>query len=839
MGPKLDPNRYDPVDVVIATSNKRTDLLFERSLRSVYEQKDVNPMVIYIVDDNEKQNPNDEYSTEYYNIKFRVKKFRKEFFKDRFPDGEVPIWYFHTVVLPNKRTHGNSGTGAWNTAIYRLEKYGKEKYVAILDDDDEWKDDYLRRCLDMTKIDEENRNKKVVLAVVSGIRRMGDEEEPVMIANKNNFNIDSFFIGNPGFYGSNIFVRLREFLTVGAFDESLSSATDRDLAIRLLELNDMHNENFDYRKESYYNYRTPEIRFIEEPLVNHFTSGNDRVTSDPKKKKDGLDRFYRKYIHRMDEEIKDKSLERAKKLFNYDYGEGPHHPEETENSIDPNTKSLNLLIGVISNSSNNLRELFKSFLELPHKELLEDYRIVVLENTDEEYKIRPIINYFKDEKGLNIELIDINLQTKIIKDFPFKDLYENEDIKKKSISYSRSLLQYILHKKCDEFFPKNAVTWIIDDDSNFDNLIYKGNGDISTKYHDHFSMISHFKENEHMDAILGTVTDAPSLPFLSTLRTQMLDLYFNLKWFENQDPKQAFHNRTNLPFMVNNRDFYYDLSSEYYEHLESPFWWTPIGENVDTIYRAFSLFLDEIALFSKGVNIFRPLVLMNPWGVENGESIFRDGNTIVFDIEMLKVPNLVMEINNGGKKIVPRRSDFNWAIINKKVFEKKIVEVNLPLRHHRRLQGTNINYDYTKIQKDLYGMVFYRCLNQILDKGITNIDDKIYRDARISFEKQYKKYIINFKINLLRSEFLLEMATHVLSNEKNWWFSNKYRPNLNDKIEKAKASLNTLAYEISKRKLQNFIDKIEKDWNLIEEQDFKNFIDIINNRVIKEVEEKL
>ena len=51
----MSSDRYDPVVVVIATSNKRTDLLLERSLRSVYEQKDVNPIDIYIIDDNDKQ----------------------------------------------------------------------------------------------------------------------------------------------------------------------------------------------------------------------------------------------------------------------------------------------------------------------------------------------------------------------------------------------------------------------------------------------------------------------------------------------------------------------------------------------------------------------------------------------------------------------------------------------------------------------------------------------------------------------------------------------------------------------------------------------------------------
>ncbi|KKL96374.1 hypothetical protein LCGC14_1845100, partial [marine sediment metagenome] len=90
---------------------KRTDLLIKRSLRSVYQQRDVNPKEIFIIDDNIKKEKSDEYSPEYHNIKWRVKNFRKEFLKKNFSDGVVPEWYFHTKVLPNKRTPGNSGTG--------------------------------------------------------------------------------------------------------------------------------------------------------------------------------------------------------------------------------------------------------------------------------------------------------------------------------------------------------------------------------------------------------------------------------------------------------------------------------------------------------------------------------------------------------------------------------------------------------------------------------------------------------------------------------------------------------------------------------------------------------
>ena len=794
---------------------KRTDLLIERSLLSIYQQKDVNPKEIFIIDDNIKKESSDEYSTEYHNIRWRVLNFRKEFLKKKLNDGVVPEWYFHTTVLPNKRTQGNSGTGAWNTALYQSIRYGKNSYIAILDDDDEWNELYLKKCLDETKIEKKETSKEFVLAVITCINRREKERNILLRINEKDFKINNFYIGNPGFQGSNIFIRLREFLKIGCFDESLKSTTDRDVAIRLIELKN--------------SLKYPKFKFIAESLVIHHAENDNRITTIHENKKMGLDLFYRKYIHLMADDVKKLSLQRAKDLFNYNYVETEYKPKKFFKSNEYKGQPFNLIIGIISSELKTLKEFLKSFDNISNKKLLIDYRIIILENTDNEYEIRPIISYFIKKKGIKIELIEIEQQEIICKKYPFHCFFEEEKINRKSIAFSRSLLQWIVSNRCIEIFSNNCVAWIIDDDNMFNNLSFdEVDGKTMIHNQDYLSLISYFKYNNKIDAILGTVTDAPPLPFLSSLRTQILDLVFNLKWFLSQNPEKIFDRNIyhNLSFIENNRDFYYDLSNEYYEHLECPFWWYPIEKVCKNNYQAFKAFLKDISLISKGTNVFRPIILKNhSWGAIIGESIYRGGNTILYDLEMLKIPNIIANISKGNKKLLHRRSDFNWAIINKYIFNKKIYEITIPLRHHRRLQTSTIITNQEKLSRDLIGMVFYRTLEEFLKKRFEKNKEKVFNDIVNLFRKKYRDYVNRLKINITRTEFLLKTAINILENKKFWWYKNEYRPNLNDNIQKALYSLKTLSYEIGKRKMQEYIKSISKDGYLINNE---IYIDVIN-----------
>ena len=804
----------DPIIVVIATSNKRTDLLLNRSLRSVFSQKNVNPYSIFIVDDNDKLQETDQYSTEYKNIKMRVKQFRDDFFKDIFKDGKIPENHFHTTVIPNTRTHGNSGTGAWNTAIYRSIIFGRDKFIAILDDDDEWENDYLRKCLDVIN----RADIETVIGVVSGIKRMEIDRQIDLIPDEDNYTIESFFNGNPGFQGSNIFLRLREFLDIGAFDESLPSATDRDLAIRLLQ---------------YMNLKTDKkLAFIQKCLVIHHAEDEHRVTSIGDKKKKGLDLFYRKYIHMMDDDTKNNSLERAKRLFDYEYRNDKEiipSDDIIKETVEP--IPFNIIIGLTSNSERNIKELLLSFINKCDIEWLNDYRIVIMENTDNEFEIRPIVKYFIDEKGLKINLLNLEKQKKIIETIPYKNLYEHEKIESKSIAFSRTIVQHYCYVLSKELFDMDNVVWIIDDDLTFECLEYESGKNVFTR-RDYFRSIYHHRERGSCDAAFCTVVDAPPLPFISSLRTQLLDIHFNLQWFKYKDP-ESFYDITydmNWPFVEGNRDFYYDMSTQRYDHLECPFWWLPLENESGSVCEAFNDFLKDISLLKNGTNICRPIYLdSRKWNLDEGLSILRGGNTVVYDLEMLKVPNVIPSVTYQGDKISPRRSDFNWALVNSKVLGKEIRQMMMPLRHHRRLQSYSFGYNKDKLVRDIYGMIFYRTLEYLLNIGIDNLKDKHFERARQYFEKMFRHYLSSLKINLYRSQILSEFIIDILEDEKKWWYDNRYRESINDDLQNAISSMKSINYEIEKRNSQKFTDSLEENYRNMDKMVFENFIDIIKN----------
>ena len=88
------------ITVIIATSNNRTDLLFNRALKSVYNQTYSKNVNVIIVDDNKDE-------TQYNIINDNLKAIRK-----RTNIGKK----FPTNIIKNYRTKFHSGTGAWNSA---------------------------------------------------------------------------------------------------------------------------------------------------------------------------------------------------------------------------------------------------------------------------------------------------------------------------------------------------------------------------------------------------------------------------------------------------------------------------------------------------------------------------------------------------------------------------------------------------------------------------------------------------------------------------------------------------------------------------------------------------
>jgi glycosyltransferase involved in cell wall biosynthesis len=263
------------IGIIIATSLKRTNLLFSRSLKSALDQT-YSPDFIVIVDDNNNKN-------EFEKILKKVNKLNNQ----------------SIFCIRNFKTRHNSGTGAWNSGIeFLCNKFNNvdNSYIAILDDDDEWNNTYLEKCVSQIKL----RGIENTRAVFAGLVRLHKNFKVKSDLNKENLTIDKFLYGNPGVQGSNMFFNLQSLLDIGGFDEHLKSCTDRDLLIRFLKQNSVDK-----------------IALVDETLVCHYAQGADSVTNNPSIKWAGLDSFYNKYLFLFTVETLDKSLNRAEKNFAY------------------------------------------------------------------------------------------------------------------------------------------------------------------------------------------------------------------------------------------------------------------------------------------------------------------------------------------------------------------------------------------------------------------------------------------------------------------------------------------------------------------------------------------
>ncbi|HGP1202561.1 glycosyltransferase [Pseudomonas aeruginosa] len=188
---------------------------------------------------------------------------------------------------------GPSGAAnAWNTGIDYIAKHWPDDYLAILDDDDTWDSEHLAGCLSIAA-----RGDWPDL-VISGIRAWVDgieqPREPIR-----SLLVSDFLVGNPGWQGSNTFIRIATLLRAGCFTPGLASCNDRDLAIRVLSLEGLRSA------------------FTARHTVNWFHERGraclSSVGSDDKLS--GLTRFYQLHGWRMTSEHERRFFARAKELF--------------------------------------------------------------------------------------------------------------------------------------------------------------------------------------------------------------------------------------------------------------------------------------------------------------------------------------------------------------------------------------------------------------------------------------------------------------------------------------------------------------------------------------------
>lgn len=195
-------------------------------------------------------------------------------------------------LLSNTRAQGAANT--WNTGIEHIAQHWSEAYVAILDDDDHWDSDHLKICENAA------RTAGWPDVVVSGLRMRIDGEEvprkpPLSLC------VEDFLSGNPGWQGSNTFIRLNTLIEAGRFTEGLRSCNDRDLAIRVLSLNGSRFA-FTGRHTASWN----------------LDSGRCSLSSRRgEAKRAGVAQFFALHGHRMNDAVRRHFFERAERLFGW------------------------------------------------------------------------------------------------------------------------------------------------------------------------------------------------------------------------------------------------------------------------------------------------------------------------------------------------------------------------------------------------------------------------------------------------------------------------------------------------------------------------------------------
>jgi len=200
----------------------------------------------------------------------------------------------HVTILRNDRLAG--AAGSWNTGLADIRSRRPDAFVAILDDDDEWDEDHLEQCVDTA-----TARGGVVDVVVSGLRIVKDGQELPRSA-PIDLSVEDFLTGNPGWQGSNTFMRAETLRRAGDFTDGLQSLNDRDLAVRVLSLDGIHL-GFTGRMTSTW----------------HLGREHDALSRPgAPEKRQGIGQFLALHGHRMPPPVKAAFAQRCRQLFDID-----------------------------------------------------------------------------------------------------------------------------------------------------------------------------------------------------------------------------------------------------------------------------------------------------------------------------------------------------------------------------------------------------------------------------------------------------------------------------------------------------------------------------------------
>lgn len=605
---------------IIATF-QREHLLFERCLPSILAQSEKPDLVVLVNDD------------------------------DQSPDltTRATIWaqqqQLKLIALPNQRSRGASG--AWNTALYALLDHvdaPRDWRVTFLDDDDAWDRHHIEltaRCF-----------QQGAMWCATGFRRITPQGTRTILP-PTSVRPGDFLVGNPGIQGSNLSARLDFLLRAGGFDEALAACTDRDVCYRLTCLS----------PGSY--------AAIGDVTVDHYACDDRPRLSGfgDRRRFEGLEAFERKYAPFMSQKEQAAFHKRAKAYFGYtaqSVGEEDFKavsmPARTRRRSGSTCQPVHLIIGAITDADREpeLRGLMEDALTLKCMPGLLSVDLLLLENGREAVareRLARDVSMFR-EQGLSIYLVHASQMARV----------NSGALRRLPIAEARTQLQAALYRLARK--RPGCAVWIVDDDMRLDAWI-QGKENRARKWPDLPAVLSKMRR-EGAGIGIGYYTGAPPLPSLATLRLQLLDLVWTLRWLSNMpaDTTVEAGFERNRP-----ADFYYDLSANRSDHLESPRLVSPEGGGETA-----SRMLDRVANMAEQVltGCFPTRQLAGPRPA--AETLHRGGNTLVTDIEALRdAPNLSPAVNGQST----RRADMIWVWQQEALFGRKVSAIDLGVFHDR------------------------------------------------------------------------------------------------------------------------------------------------------------
>ncbi len=675
------PNRLPSPDarsvVALLATRGRFDLLALRAIPSVLAQTRLPDRVLVVVD----QSISELSEQTLADQRRRLEKLCR---------GKVRL-----TILRNRRTQVRA-SGAWNTGLDQLHRDNRQPdlvFVAVLDDDDRWEPDHLASCLEAAVAGD-------LGMVASGlIRHATPEDDGHAHAIPAKLDPEELFVRGQHIQGSNLFVRLDLLLLAGGFDERLPSCTDRDLCLRLARL--------------------PELRFgsVQKHTVHHYADArSDRLTTPGSPAKlEGITRFFRKHSDSFPPSVVTKAQARACALFGWT-AESSHRdlPEIPAPTLP--TSSLYFVVGFVTDPAvpGHVCGLLDDLLRLAVQPGVRGVLVVVVENgplLKPEARTLPALLETYRAKGLAIDWVSIERQRA---DWEQEALVDGPDptSRRLPIAVTRTILNTYVARAAAQ--RPSAVAWILDDDKRLSIQIDRGDGDFEELATPDIPALLALKASG-VDVVIGPDTDAAPLPFVATLRTQLVDFDAALGAIATLGPDAQWPDRRSesAADRAGMADTYYDLS-RLTEHLETPFLPAPTAPGCLVRDQLVAL-AEKVVRLLAGEAVTRPLFVsaLDLAASVARPSVQRGGSALFFTPAHLQLyPQSIARLGDDFL----RRSDMLIAqLLRDQAGLRLVMHPSVGVRHDRS-HTKRMRMASDTLRQDLRGYALYRTANELMQR---------------------------------------------------------------------------------------------------------------------------